>query len=81
MRDNKQKENSHHLFCSCGIDFFRYEQSHDTSLQRRPSVGRQASENSGSGIASRVCVGPAARRGVSKNSTIDMSQQKKEINN
>jgi len=27
-----------------------------------PSVGRQASENSGSGIASRVCVGQAARR-------------------
>jgi len=42
-----------------------------------PSVGRQASKNSGSGIASRVCVGPAARCGVSKNSTIDMSQQKK----
>jgi len=60
MRDKKQKENSHHLFYSCSIYFFHYEQSCSA-----PSVGQQARKNSGSGIASHICVGSSSH-GVRK---------------
>jgi len=81
-RDKKQKENSHPITCFAAAASISFATNRVAVpvYNYAPSVGRQASENSGSDIASRVCVGQAERRAESakkRNSTIDESARKK----